>query len=319
MSHSFSVAFVLQIALVAQAAGCSTSGDEGQEQAPVQSKPSDPASVPSKPSDPASDPVDPVLPRFADEEDCEEISSRTLCEWALSFDGIVVGTVAGVEALTSPVVLSSSGDVTEECPAEAWLNIGLTIELEQTTVLRGSLEDAKLGALAIGPQTRSYWAQSFSIDSDGKLIVDAVPGEENVFPVGSRVGAPVNIGPDGVLYLQWEPPFGVDRSGDVVAPLHAPCSRTPELDGLSLQTLEASLLACEEDDEALAAAVALRELRNNGSSTEAGGTYAALCREDRDDPVVAECGDGIVQSDRDEDCDDGNRVSGDGCDECQLE
>jgi cysteine-rich repeat protein len=96
--------------------------------------------------------------------------------------------------------------------------------------------------------------------------------------------------------------------------------RTSGLNGVSLDGLEKRLSACDRDED-MADAAAIRESRDLSWTTESGGTYAAICHDELSGGGVppSECGDGVVDAERGEACDDGNRLAGDGCVACQIE
>lgn len=154
-----------------------------------------------------------TLPEASNQDDCPERAAPTLCEWANSVDVIVVGSVVSTAALVSPVwVLDDPPHLAETCGDGYFVNAGLEMEVDVTSVLSGELEERTL-KIRVGKAAVADWTTRPAFEN-GQLVW---LGSSDIFEDGTTVGLALTQIPGTDL---WSPmgdmPFTFAADGSAV-------------------------------------------------------------------------------------------------------
>lgn len=188
------------------------------------------------------------------DQDCESQPRPSGCEWALSTDAVVVGTVENLEPITSPVIMAHSDydndELFDDCDGP--VNAGLAIELTVDEVLLGeALQEGKTVTVKIGFSQVQWWNPSPVVEMGGDLEWQSTSqdlGDELV--EGMALGMGMRFHSDHDEWsLMGEPLFQISEEGLQFQDYRLECEQAPdEWDGYSVDDLREAIGQCESTD-----------------------------------------------------------------------
>ena len=242
----FAVAFV--VAFVAF--GCSDLSDEAAEESGVAE-----------------------LPVYENEGgECEEVKEFSICEYVVSLDLIVLGSIK--DKRKANTYANPSGDELQQC--DGWTEPGMEIDLEIKQTLYGDTDNDVL-TVHLGANQVTLW-QEDPFESNGTLEVGDLVGVQMVKDDAQDLWTtglePLFVGEVSGIPFQYQ-----ERAETVYN-----CSGKPfkEIDGSLVEDFSKIASNCDGDVDAQDGANILRDRRSNMMATYPQTSHASVCGETPD-------------------------------------